>query len=219
MEAAYTRIHTALMKESKELGELAPDDSDVLAMILLECKAKDEIGAFGYFAKPRHCAAIMGLFLTDGTFEDKLRGLGMPASAHEWPYLACARYWTQVARVASAMFRDDRARIVAGLDAVQTKCVIGAWRDVFVELSDKVLDIRVTFMRMAVDSGVAPAKAGIKKEELAAQISGYGSGAMAEAREEYAKAFLFAEMKEAAKAQAVKKSRNEGAGGAASAAP
>ena len=74
-------------------------------------------------------------------------------------------------------------------------------------------------MRMAVDSGVAPAKAGIKKEELAAQISDYGSGAMSESRDEDAKAFLFAEMKEAAKAQAVKKSRNEGAGGAASAAP
>lgn len=219
MEEAYTRLHTAILKENQELGELAVEDADVLAMILLECKAKDEIGLFGYFAKPRHCAAVMGLFLTDGTFEAKLRALGMPASAHEWPYLACSRYWTQVARVAAAMFRDNRARTVAGLDAVQTKCVIGAWRDVFVDLSDKVLDIRVTFMRMAVDSGPMPAKAGIKKEELKAQIAGYGSGEMAEAREEWEKAFMFAEMKEAAKAHAVNKTRSEGAGGSASAAP
>lgn len=42
---------------------------------------------------------------------------------------------------------------------------------------------------------------------------------MAEARDEYAKAFLFAEMKEAARESAVNKSRKEGAGGAASAAP
>lgn len=102
----------------------------------------------------------MGLFLSDGTFEDKMRGLGMSASAHEWAYLACECYWTQVASVASAMIRDDRARTVEGLDDVLTKCVISAWRGVFVELSDKVRNIRVTFMRMAIDSGVVPAKVG-----------------------------------------------------------
>lgn len=74
-------------------------------------------------------------------------------------------------------------------------------------------------MRMAVDSRVAPTKAGIRKEELAAQISSYGSGRMAKMREEYEKAFMFAEMKEVAKAHAANKSRKEGAGGASSARP
>lgn len=46
METAYTRAHIALLKENNELGELAPEGTDVLAMILLVCKAKYEIRAF-----------------------------------------------------------------------------------------------------------------------------------------------------------------------------
>lgn len=166
MEAAYTRVHTAMLKEKMELGELAPEDADVLAMILLDGKAKGEIGKFRYFSKPRHFAAVMGLFLSGGTLEDKLRGLEMTVSVHESPHLAFARYWTRIARVASAMIFDNRARTVAGLGEVETKRVISAWRDVFVEIFDQVLNISVTFMRMTVDSEVALEKAGIMKKDF-----------------------------------------------------
>lgn len=67
------------------------------------------------------------------------------------------------------------------------------------ELFDKVLDIRVKFMQMAVDFGVSSPKAGIKKENLEGQIGSYGNGKMAEAREKLEKAFMFADMKEASK--------------------
>lgn len=89
----------------------------------------------------------------------------------------------------------------------------------FKKLSDKVLDIRTTFKRMAVDYGVALADEENKKEELAAHISSYGNGSMEDMREEYGKEFMLAEMKEAEKAYAANKSRSRCSGGAASAGP
>lgn len=48
------------------------------------------------------------------------------------------------------------------------------------DLSGRVQDYRVSFMRMTVDSGVATAKANLEKVEIAAQVSNYEVEEMAE---------------------------------------
>lgn len=214
---AYKRLHDAIVKEEKGLEGLDDEDLDVLGMILIRIKAKDEMGRFGFFSKPREAAAVMGFFNpVDKSTEERLAGLGMPACAHEWRYLSCYRYWTQCAEVAAEMFRDERARTADGLSAMETKMIFSAWRDVFTELASKVMDIRVTFMRMAMDSGVSAAKAALSEVELAAQVGDYGNAKMAGVRAEYQSAYMHANMKAAAKAQAENKhSKKNTTGGAA----
>lgn len=209
-DAIYRRIHNALLKEKKKLEELLPVDLDVYALILIQARARMDMGTFGFFEKPRPAAQVMGLFLTGGSMGEKLKGINMAACAHEWTYLACAQYWLQMADVAGDMFRDSRPRTVEGMDAMTTKMALAAWKDVFAKIAVKVLNYRVSFMRLAVDSGVATAKAALAEVELAAQVAFLESEEMAETRAEYKSAYLKARMKmEAASAAAAKKAASE----------
>lgn len=88
----YKRLHDAIEKEEKGLEGLDDEDLDVLGMVLICIKAKDEMGRFCFSSKPRE-AAVMGLFsLVDKSTKERLADLGMPACAHEWRYLSCYRY-------------------------------------------------------------------------------------------------------------------------------
>ena len=167
------------------------------------------MGSFGYFEKPRQSAAVMGLFLSDGVMRDKLKQVGLTSSAHEWEYVACASYWLQMAKVAGEMFRDSKAREVNDLTQEQINLAISAWGSIFGDLAAKVLQYRVSFCRLAVDSGVSAARAALAEVELAAQVFNLEAREMAEARSEYKRAYLKACMKqEAASAAAAKRAAN-----------
>ena len=209
----YKRLHQALIKDLKPLSELIDQDIDVYSLILLHARTQAELGSFGYFEKPRQSAAVMGLFLSDGVMREKLKKAGLTSSAHEWEYVSCASYWLQMARVAGEMFRDSRARSVDGLDDGQIKLALSAWRDLFTDLAAKVLNYRVSFCRLAVDSGVSAARAALSEVELAAQVFNLEAEEMAETRAEYKKAYLKACMKqEAASAAAAKRAANTAEG-------
>lgn len=71
-------------------------------LIQIRARAMADVGRFGFFKKPDQASGVMGLFLTDGVMGEKLKQISMPSSAHEWTYLACARYWEQMEEVAGA---------------------------------------------------------------------------------------------------------------------
>ena len=192
-------------------------DVDVYSEILIQMRARRDMGRFGYCEKPAAAAGKMGLFLSDGVMAEKLKARNLSGCAHEWTYLSCARFWMQMASVAGDLFRDSVSRTVPGLDALQYKMALAAWKDVFGDLAAKVMDYRVTFMRLACDSGVSTAKAALEVVELTAQVADLASEEMTRTRETYRDAFLKAQMKqEAAAAAAANKTANN-AGGASSA--
>ena len=216
-EDIYKGIHNILIKEEKGLDELEGVDLLVYSEILLQARARRDMGRFGYCEKPPAAAGKMGLFLSDGVMAEKLKARNLSGCAHEWTYLSCARFWMQMATVAGDLFRDSVSRTAPDLDALQYKMVLAAWKDIFGDIASKVMDYRVTFMRLACDSGVATAKAALSMVELTAQVADLASEEMARTRETYQDAFLKAQMKqEAASAAAASRAANN-AGGESSA--
>ena len=208
-EGIYKRLHLTLIKEEKDLDDITDVDMEVYSLIYLRAQAKQGMGRFGRFRKPKDSTAHMGLFLTDGVMAEKLRGVGLTSSSHEWTYVACSAYWLQMANVAGEMAADVVARSVEGLTDPEVKMGLRAWGRIFASLAAKVMGYRASFMRMAVDSGVASARAALAEVELAAQVAGLESEKMAETRIEYKRAYLKAAMKqEASSAAAAKRAAN-----------
>lgn len=114
----YKRIHTILVKEEKGLEELEEEDLEVYSEILIQARARRDMGRFGFVEKPSSAAGRMGLFLSDGIMAEKLKARNLTGCAHEWTYLSCARFWMQMASVVGVLFRDAEARTVPGLDAL-----------------------------------------------------------------------------------------------------
>lgn len=205
-EGIYRRIHNTLVKEELNLEGVTDVDMEVYSHIYLRTQAKEGMGRFGRFKKPPESAAQMGLFLPDGVMGEKLRAVGLTSSSHEWSYVSCSLYWLQMSHVAAEMSADVKVREVDGLDETEVNMALRAWGRVFAALSAKVMGYRASFMRMAVDSGVASARAALAEVELAAQVAGLESEKMAETRIEYKRAYLKATMKqEAASAAAAKR--------------
>lgn len=161
----------------------------------------------------------MGLFLPDTAMPEKLKARNLAGCAHEWTYVSCSRFWLQMSAVAGDMFRDPAMRTVPGMDGMRTKMALAAWQAVFADLAAKVLDYRVTFMRLACDSGVSMAKAALTMVELTAQVSDLAAEEMGRTRAEYQSAYLKAEMKQEAASAAAAKRAAKNADGESSAKP
>ena len=218
-EDIYKRLHRKLVKEEEGLEALDDVDIEVYSLILIQARARQDMGRFGYCSKPPAAAGKMGLFLPDGTMPEKLKARNLGGCVHEWTYLSCSRFWLQMATVAGDLFRDAVMRTVGELDQMQTKMALAAWKDVFTDLAAKVMDYRVTFMRLACDSGVATAKAALSMVELTAQVSDLAAEEMARTRAEYQSAYLKAEMKQDAASAAAAKRAAKNADGESSARP
>lgn len=89
---------------------------------------------FGGYLKPANAVATMGFFLQQSKeMEMEMKGIGLTACSHEWPYMAFIGYWDKLSKLAAKMFRDSKDRKGGGLDEDGTNSTICFWAQIYAE--------------------------------------------------------------------------------------